>query len=166
AATQQMKENFDNFPWKNRLRAYNNSIQQFATSTNKKYDVIICNPPFYENDLKSEDQQRSLAMHSDALSLEELISIVDLLLEIDGSFFCLLPFHRAKYFEQLLLKNKLCLKEKVFIKQTPTHNYFRTIFYVDRNATASHQSEIIIMDEENEYSVRFKELLRDYYLNL
>ena len=135
AAAKQAKENFDNSPWKERLNVYNNSIQQFANSTQKKYEVIICNPPFYENDLKSENQKRNLALHSDALFLEELISVVDLLLTDNGSFFVLLPFHRTKYFEALLLKNKLHVKEKVFIKQTPKHNYFRTMFCVDRNAT-------------------------------
>ncbi|MEO8711563.1 MAG: methyltransferase, partial [Parafilimonas sp.] len=99
AAVQQARENFEASIWKERLHVYNTSIQQFATSSNKKYDVIICNPPFYENDLKSENKQRNLALHSDALTLEELISDVDLLLGDDGSFFVLLPFHRTKYFE-------------------------------------------------------------------
>jgi tRNA1(Val) A37 N6-methylase TrmN6 len=58
------------------------------------------------------------------------------------------------------------VKEKIFIKQTQRHSYFRTMFWVDRNATAAIQSEIIIINEENEYSEKFKELLKDYYLNL
>src|SRR5690242_10504161 len=123
AAAQQAKENFDNSPWEERLNVYHTSIQQFINSTQNKYDVIICNPPFFENDLKSENKQRNLALHSDALSLEELVSVVDELLKEEGNFFCLLPYHRTKYFEELLLKYKLCVKEKVFIKQTPKHNY-------------------------------------------
>jgi tRNA1Val (adenine37-N6)-methyltransferase len=166
AAAGQAAENFDSSPWKERLNVYNNSIQQFAKSINKKYDVIICNPPFYENDLKSENKQRNLALHSDALNLEELISIVDVLLEKNGNFFCLLPYHRTKYFEELLVKNKLCVKEKVFIKQTPRRNYFRSMFWIDRNAKNFNQSEIIIMDDKNEYSDAFKDLLTDYYMGL
>ena len=166
AAAEQAKENFNNSPWKERLNVHNEPIQKFAKSINKKYDVIICNPPFYENDLKSENKQRNLALHSDALSLEELISIVGFLLEKNGSFFCLLPFHRTKYFEELLVNKKLCVKEKVFIKQTLKHNYFRTIFWIDRFPSELTQSEIVIMNNENEYSKRFKELLREYYLRL
>jgi tRNA1Val (adenine37-N6)-methyltransferase len=168
AAAQQAKENFDNSPWKERLKVYHTSIQQFINSTihHFKYDVIICNPPFFENDLKSENEKRNLALHSDALSLEELISVVDILLKDDGNFFCLLPFHRTKYFEELLLKYKLCVKEKAFIKQTPKHNYFRTIFCMNRLATAFTESEIIIMDEKNEYTKEFREKLCDYYLRL
>ena len=168
AAAQQAGENFESSPWKERLHIYNESIQQFGNSKTRqlKYDVIICNPPFYENDLKSENKQRNLALHSDAFTLEELISVVDLLLADDGSFFVLLPFHRAKYFEELLTKNKLFIREKVFIKQTPKHNFFRIMFWVPRLATTSTQSEIIIMNDENQYSNEFKKLLKDYYLSL
>jgi len=168
AAAEQAKENFNNSPWKERLNVHNTSIQKFANPLiyQSKYDVIFCNPPFFENDLKSENKQRNLALHSNALSLEELISIVDSLLEKDGSFFCLLPFHRTKHFEELLMKSKLCVKEKVLIKQTPTHDYFRTMFWIDKFSTVFTQSEIIIMKEKNEYSKGFRKLLGEYYLGL
>jgi len=166
AAAKQAKENFDNSPWKERLKVYNTSIQQFANAIQKKYDVVISNPPFYENALKSENQKRNLALHSDALSLEELITVIDDLMKDDGNFFCLIPYHRTKYFEELLVKNKLKLKEKFLIKQTPKHNYFRTMFWVNRNSNDFNKSEIIIIDERNEYSDAFKELLKDYYLSL
>ena len=167
AASEQAKENFKNSGWKEKLNIYNDSIQQFANSLiEKKYDVIICNPPFYENDLKSENQQRNIALHSKELSLNELVSIVQKLLSNKGNFFVLLPFHRTKYFEELLLKYELCVKEKVFIKQTSKHNYFRTIFWVDRSAATSHQSEIVIKNNENKYSDEFINLLKDYYLYL
>lgn len=166
AAANQARENFDNSSWKERLNVYKDSIQNFASSTNKKYDVIICNPPFYENDLKSENAQRNIALHSDALTLKELVSTGKLLLSDDGSFFVLLPYRRTKYFEELLVQHELCVREKVYIKQTPKHNYFRTMFWVDKNATACNQSEIIIMNDENRYSNQFIELLKDYYLHL
>lgn len=165
-AADQAKQNFENSPWKERLRIYNKSIQEFAKSTPKKYDVIISNPPFFENDLKSENKKRNLALHSDELSLAELVSIIERLLKKDGNFFCLLPYHRTKFFEELLFKYKLHVKEKIFIKQTPKYNYFRTIFWVDRLATALIESEIIIMDEHNEYTKGFREKLCDYYLRL
>ncbi len=164
-AAEQAENNFNNSPWGERLKIYNTSIQQFTKST-KKYDVVICNPPFFESDLKSESKQRNLALHSDALSLEELISIVDLLLEKNGSFLCLLPFHRTNYFQELLLKYKLFAKEKIFIKQTPKHNYFRTMVWVDRLTMVANESEIIIMNDKNGYSERFEKLLKEYYLNL
>ncbi len=166
AASIQAKENFINSEWKERLNVYHHFVQTFASSANKKYDIIICNPPFYENDLKSGDKQRNLALHSDALSLAELIFIAHKLLSDDGNFFVLLPYHRTQYFEELLLKHKLYTKEKVLIKQTPKHNYFRSMFWVDKSSSSFHQSEIVIKNDADEYSDEFKALLKDYYLQL
>ncbi|MEP6682604.1 MAG: methyltransferase, partial [Parafilimonas sp.] len=128
AAAKQAKENFDASLWKERLNIYNESIQQFANSPIRKsnYDVIISNPPFYESDLKSDDDKRNLALHSSDLRLEELISITYKLLNNNGSFFVLLPYHRTTYFLELS-ECKFFVREKVLVKQTSKHNYFRSI---------------------------------------
>lgn len=164
SAAEQAKENFLNSAWKDRLNMYNDSIQNFSTQTNKKYDVIICNPPFYQNDLKSNNTKRNVALHSDELSLEELVFIVENLLENDGSFFCLLPFHRTSYFEELLKQNQLSIQEKISVKQNPNHNYFRTMIHSGKKICSLKNSEITIMNTANEYDKEFRELLRDYYL--
>ncbi len=165
AAAQQAKENFEASPWKERMCVYNSSIQQFVEATNKKYDIIISNPPFYETDLKSNDAKRNLALHSAELKLDELIAAVERLLNDDGNFFVLLPYHRTEDLQQLIT-GKFFIKEKVFIRQTSTHKYFRSMFWLIKQSTNEHQSEIIIMNEKNEYNDEFKCLLKDYYLAL
>jgi tRNA1Val (adenine37-N6)-methyltransferase len=166
-ATKQTKGNFDASLWKERLHVFNTSIQQFANSPirKSKYDLIISNPPFYESDLKSDDAKRNLALHSSDLKLEELVDITDKLLNNNGSFFVLLPYHRTTYFLQLS-EGKFFVREKVFIKQTPKHNYFRTMLWLTKQASTQHQSEIIIMNEANKYSEDFILLLKDFYLYL
>lgn len=165
AAAQQAKENFETSPWKERLHVCNDSIQSFASTTNKKYDIIISNPPFYESNLKSSDAKRNLALHSAALKLDELAVIAERLLNDDGSIFILLPYHRAEDLQQLIT-GRFFIKEKVFIKQTPMHNYFRTMFWLTKQFASEHQSEIIIMNEDSKYTNECADLLKDYYLYL
>ena len=156
-AFEQSQENFNTSPWRDRLKIFHVPIQSFD---NGRYDLIISNPPFYSNDLKSENRKRNLALHSEALNLEELLASVKKLLAEPGSFAVLLPFHRAAYFENLATKYGLYLQEKVLVKQTPAHDYFR-VMYILSNIDIpreAHQSEIVINDE------LFKELLKDYYL--
>ena len=171
AAAQQLKENFEASRWKNRLNIHHLSIQQFATSKifqshGSKYDVVISNPPFFENDLKSDSEKRNLALHGAALSLEELLIAVNKLLKDEGSFFVLLPYHRMNYFEQLVENQHLFIREKVFIKQTPKHNYFRSMLWLTKTPATTVQSEITIVKTDNAYSKEFTELLKDYYLHL
>ncbi|MCD4665845.1 MAG: methyltransferase [Bacteroidales bacterium] len=47
------ENNFDNCPWKNRLTAIHSSLQEYVKFTSKKYDLIVSNPPFFSNSLKS-----------------------------------------------------------------------------------------------------------------
>src|SRR4051812_5902465 len=84
AAAQQARENFEASPWKERLQIYSTSIKLFISE--KKYDLIISNPPFFENDLKSDDSKRNLALHSSQLSLEELLDAITKHLKEDGLF--------------------------------------------------------------------------------
>lgn len=165
SAAEQARENFNASPWKEKLHVFHSPIQQFAEAANRKYDVVICNPPFYENDLKSDNKKRNIALHSAALKMEELVTITNKLLNDDGNFFILLPYSRTGSFLQLT-GSKLVLKEKILVKQTPTHDYFRSILWMTKQSGKAMQKEIVIMDSEGKYSNAFTELLKDYYLKL
>jgi len=169
-AAQQAKDNFESSPWNKRLNVYNLSIQKFASiqtvNLSAKYNIIISNPPFYENNFKGDDEQRNLALHSTELSLEQLLTAVDRLLADDGFFFVLLPYHRTEQFEKLAARQKLFVNEKVFVRQTPKHNYFRTMFLLKKTSTTPGSSEIMIMNSENKYTCQFVALLKEFYLYL
>ncbi len=72
-AFEQAKENIHASPWKNQIKIFNADIKQWNAPT--KYDLIISNPPFYENDLLPEDDGKNISKHSAALNLEELFAI-------------------------------------------------------------------------------------------
>jgi len=146
------------------LHFYNTPIQQFNCST--KYDLIISNPPFFENDLKSKNSKRNLALHSSELSLPELLDVIVRYLKEDGCFAVLLPYHREEEFIELAAQQSFFSSEKIFIKQTPRHNYFRSILLFTKNPTQTKESEIIIQNERGKYTNDFVELLKDYYLYL
>lgn len=165
----QAKENFSASSLKNSLHVINDSLQhathhQIIKLSN--YQIIFSNPPFFEQDLKSDNKQRNLALHSAALSLEELFTAVDQLLDSEGNFFLLLPYHRKQEGLQKALTYGLHLKEEMNVKQTPKHDYFRVMLWLTRirNERIA-QSEITIKDGNN-YTEQFTSYLKDYYLYL
>jgi tRNA1Val (adenine37-N6)-methyltransferase len=131
-----------------------------------KYDLIICNPPFYENDLLPEDDGRNISKHSTALNLEELLFVSKNLLNDNGVLAVLLPCSRAKSFETKALKLSLFVKEKMQVKQTLSHKYFRAMLILQKQKTTTLENILTIRNNENEYSDEFKDLLKDYYLYL
>ena len=163
-ACTQACENFKASLWNKQLHAFHSDIKKWKTPN--KYDLIICNPPFFENDLLPEDEQKNISKHSHALSLEELLFAVQNLLSEDGNFAVLLPSNRATWFESKAFNHSLFAKECVLVKQTTKHNIFRTILILKKQKTGQVMKTISIKNDSNNYMPEFIELLEDYYLYL
>ena len=54
-AYQEADINFSNSPWAERLEVVHQDIQSFALTADRQYDLIISNPPFFENHSKTVD---------------------------------------------------------------------------------------------------------------
>jgi tRNA1Val (adenine37-N6)-methyltransferase len=161
----QLKENIDHSKWKDKLTAFSSDVRTFLFPG--QYDFIISNPPFFENDLQSEQDNLNIAKHSKSLTLEELVQVIERNLTRDGSFGVLLPYHRLDYFTDLCNRNGFWLSEQLLVKQSAAHNYFRAILHFRRQAGSfSPRHELVIQDEKNKYTPEFVELLKDYYLYL
>lgn len=164
-ASQQAKENIEASPWKNKIRIFNEDILSFEPG--KKYDCIICNPPFYENELASGKQVKNIAHHSHKLKLRQLVEIIKNKLASGGNFFLLLPFKRNYEFKRLLENYPLFISKEIIVRQSANHQPFRTMFMCStEEKEASLVSEIIVRNEKQEYTPEFIELLKDYYLYL
>lgn len=175
-AAGQAKENFAASPWVDRLQLINKDILTLAAdpliapgkqkAVSKKYDLIICNPPFFEDDLRSPYEAKNKAKHDTALTLVELLHIADIHLTAGGSFAVLLPFLRVDYFIEEAARVDLHLYKQILVKQSPKHNYFRGILFFSRAEKEPERSEIVIKDEADQYTAAFAEALKDYYLYL
>lgn len=158
----QAKENFKESLWNQRVKAIHKNIKDWKPS--RKYDLIISNPPFFENDLKSENKNKNLAKHHDGLTLIELNESIKNNLEIEGTFVILLPYHRIDLFKSLALQNHFYLKEELLVGQTPKHSFFRGILLFGTKPGTVISKELIIKDLAGNYSDEFNFLLKDYYL--
>jgi tRNA1Val (adenine37-N6)-methyltransferase len=163
SAAGQAGDNFSNSLWKERMRIIEGDIKNLHQPA--QYDIIISNPPFFDNDLQSEDSSRNIALHSHALSLEDLVFAALRLLKPGGDFAILLPYHRNYWFIDLAAKNKLFLREQILVKQTEKHSYFRSMLWFSRSMGEVEKSELIIK-KDGKYSEEFIRLLKDYYLFL
>ena len=135
----QAKQNIESSIFSNNISIFNEDILQFSAQI--KYDLIVCNPPFYQK--------------------------VKKLLHTNGKFAILLPYFRAMEFENKCNTNQLYIERKLLLKQTPTHTYFRVCYMVGLQKTKEIQLDTLtIKDENNEYTSSFISLLKPYYLNL
>lgn len=165
-AALQAGSNFTASPWAARLQVHTQPVQQYASS-GKVYDLVISNPPFFENDLKSHNNKRNLALHSEALTLEELFAAANGLTTPDGHFAVLLPFHRSEEVKALAARAGWHIKAEAQVQQTPKHTPFRIMLLFSRNHEPATDTEVIVIkDAEGQYTPAFSALLASYYLYL
>lgn len=164
AAAVQTKENVQHSPFADRITVFNADVLDFSFS--KKYDVIISNPPFYENELKSDRADRNIAHHNDGLLLNDLLQLIKGNLHPDGKFLLLLPYKRKEEVEKVIANAQLAIIHTTFVRQSVTHNYFRMMIYGGHVVTNPIIDEISICKNDNSYTDEFAELLKPYYLML
>lgn len=166
SAYRQLRDNIGHSPWKQMLKVFPGDVRTFSFPG--KFDFIITNPPFFENDLPSASETANLAKHSKELTLTELLAVIDANLSPEGSFGILLPYHRTAWFaEQAAIRFGFSLREQLLVRQTPRHDFFRSILYFSRHREASiPTTELTIQDSNGGYTPDFVELMKDYYLYL
>ncbi len=158
----QTKENFSECRWSERLQPFHTDIKNW--NSNLKYDLIISNPPFFENDLKATQQNKNVAKHNDVLTFSELLQSIKNNLANEGAFAVLLPYYRIEYFKNLAAENDFYLQDELLVKQTPKHFYFRGILFFGTKPVSLVSNELIIKNKEGNYTEEFNFLLKDYYL--
>lgn len=89
SAVEQARYNFLQSPWKERIRCFLSPLQEWQTE--KRYDLIVSNPPYFQNSLKNPDKGRELARHTDSLTYAELLHYSAQLLAHEGVIALILP---------------------------------------------------------------------------
>lgn len=91
-------KNFINSQFKDYLSCQLISLQQYSKieSNHELFDLIISNPPYFSDSLKSSKENKSIARHNHSLSLEDIVISSNLLLKKDhGRLALILPFDQS-----------------------------------------------------------------------
>lgn len=164
AAAEQAKENIADSPWKDRIHVLHGDARVF--DFNKQYDSIISNPPFYENELTSENILRNTAHHDAGLVINDLLSIIFRQLKDDGRFYILLPFKRYEEIKAAISKYGMKLGTVCMVKQSRAHSFFRVLISGGKKEGTIEMEELAIKENASDYTTEFSKFLKDYYLYL
>jgi tRNA1Val (adenine37-N6)-methyltransferase len=164
-AFQQATDNVKASPWEDRILVIHGAIQTFALNREKKYDLILSNPPFFENHLKSAHQHTNLALHNEELSPDELLKAVSNLLKDDGTFWVMLPLYQAQVLAEKAKFYTLACLNRIEVYNFAEKDIFRLIQVFGRGIeTEISLRKFTIYEQDKTYTQEFRELLKDYYL--
>ena len=161
-AAETAKLNFDNSKHKERLKVHDISLEFF--SEDKKYDLIVSNPPFFVNDLKNEEQRKGLARHASVEFFEMLVAKSAFCLSERGKIYFILPVRQAELVVEIAKKYNLNLCEKINLHSDKNKETFRVIICLSFEENNLVESDFYIYKGLKEHTDEYKELLKSFFL--
>jgi len=164
---QQAKENVEITKWKNRMKVEKDFFQNFAVKTFDFFNLIVSNPPFFTNSLKSNDESKNLARHDDTLPLLDLFSYSKTILDDHGALCVIYPYNAYEYLIETAETAGFCLSEVVKIKSVKNLPFLRVLAKFELKICTLVEKELsIYKDFNNKFTDEYIALTEDFYLNM
>ncbi len=164
SSANQAQLNSDTCPWCDRIKINHIRIQDFVKEIPGKFDLIICNPPYYEYQLKSPFLRKNLARHAIDLPFSSLAYAINKLLKEEGNFYTITPYESFQRLSAELTLLGIGLFDYLEIFNTPEKPLCRIIGGFSKTQRKKIEKKLFIKNENKEYSTFFKYLLKDFYL--
>lgn len=169
SAYEQTVENFERSDWADRLFCYHSSFHEFAQEMGEEaeeYDLIISNPPFYTDTFETEDDSRNKARFTSSLSFEDLIQGANQLLSPSGRFATIIPYKEEQTFINLAKESNWFVARVCRVRGTETSEIKRSLLEFSLQESESVEEELTIEISRHQYTDKYKELTRDFYLRM
>ena len=164
-ACEQTKENVEGSIWKDSIFTENISFQDFCLKNKIKFDRIICNPPFFENSLQSNNISRTTARHNNSLSYTDLIKNVSKIISQTGKFSLIIPFDVGNKFIKLAENYYLFCSRYTAIKPNKEKPPKRIMLEFSKTKTIYKKTLLTIETTTRHcYTAEYIELTKDFYL--
>ncbi|MEI6397652.1 MAG: methyltransferase, partial [Pseudomonadota bacterium] len=85
------RKNFDASPWSDRIDLLTVRAQDLDPDIHGSFDFVLCNPPYFQNSMISDDRLRMVARHNTDLSPDELYQSMNRVMTDDGSAWVSFP---------------------------------------------------------------------------
>jgi len=156
--------NFQNSPFSERLSLYPESFQAFSENhPDKKYDLIVSNPPFFLHSLKNPDKGKQTARHTDNVFFEDLIRFGFRHLNPSGIFSLILPQATAELCEVLAAKQGLHVQQLIHISSFKDSSPHRLLISFGFEKANRAEGEFVIYSLHREYSGQFANALKEFF---
>jgi tRNA1Val (adenine37-N6)-methyltransferase len=162
-AAAQAAENCQASPFSQRIQVKEGRLQAYTEE--ERFDLIVSNPPYFPDHLKSSDTKRNQALHTDSLSFAELLQKARRLLDESGSLWIILPPRQMRDFSALAAQQNLHPVAQFLIRDAATKPIHREVICFTPSALPSiPPQELCLKLEDGSYSEEYRGLLSGFLL--
>ncbi|GHT41006.1 tRNA1(Val) (adenine(37)-N6)-methyltransferase [Bacteroidia bacterium] len=161
-ACRQAEINFRLSPFASRLHICQGNFVEYTSGYT--YDLIVSNPPYFKDSLKSPDSGRNAARHTDTLSYSDLFQKSSALLSEKGRLSVILPVDIFENMQHIADANDFYLIRKTTVRPLENHPPKRVLLEFSKEKSELKENEIFIEKSRHVYSDEYIELTKAYYL--
>jgi tRNA1Val (adenine37-N6)-methyltransferase len=158
--------NFSISVYSDRLSVVQNDVRDYAANNEKKYDLIVSNPPFYASDVKPIKEKKVMARHVSTLSFKDLLVAAKKMMKEDARFALVLPFYESRLFIKEAESLGFYLQKEILISPIEGKEPNRVNMQFVLNEVESVETVLFtIRNKDYSYTDEYKEFLKDFYLD-
>lgn len=167
-AVRESEENILNSPWKNRISIINNDFTLLSNDCRLKgADHVVSNPPFFNNGIVSPDFIRAKARHCETLNYNSLIEISSKLLTSKGKLSLISP---ADYVDEIISSasfHRMYVSRYTEVySKTVSSKPKRVLWELSMLESPTVKERLAIRDDDNEYTIEYINLTKEFYINM
>lgn len=163
-AAAQAAENAAQSPWAARIRIHQADIFSWAMQQEKRYSLIVSNPPYFTPGPACATPARDNARATHTLTHEDLLRSAETLISEEGYFCLVLPEEEGKRFVALALTRGWHLRFRNDIAENDTRLPHRVLLGFSPAPGEVLLERLVIRGPDRCYSPAFCSLTQDFYL--
>ena len=167
-ACEDARHNVEASPWKDRVEVMESDITHVFPEVIHPL-MIISNPPFFNESLRSPDSMRALARHGEDFGVESLLKLASVHFSFsEDSLAFIAPTSRTAEIEFMLSLHRLAPRRicKVYSKEGKESK--RTLWQVGRDGCETVplcREELYIHSSDNKFTLQYQTLTSPFYLD-
>jgi len=162
-AAQTAALNLSNSIFFSRSAVHHSDISTYKTD--RKYDLILSNPPYFVNDLKNQEKRKGIARHTDEFFFNMLLERAASLLTEVGFLWLILPVKQANWVVTQAVLYRLFPNRILHIHSDEEKPEFRQIVCLSFRSAKPVHEYLYIYKSRGVYTDGYKTLLKDFFLN-
>lgn len=156
------KSNYNNSIYSDRLDLLNADFIDYQFSD--KFDLIVTNPPFFENSTESLNTERNISRHQSTMKLKDLLSTAANNLNFNGAIWLIVPKESS---DELITKSSefdLSLFQRIRVFGKPHIHKRDILVFIKTEVTSTFTNQsFTIRDAEGNYTEEYKTRTIDYH---
>jgi tRNA1Val (adenine37-N6)-methyltransferase len=158
---EEAKFNFNTSQFNNRLSAEHCKLQTFTTD--QRFDLILSNPPYFENSTLGDNVKRNTARHTVNLSISDFYEFNSKLLSETGILTLIFPADLLKIHTDIAEKFNLYPIKNISVVKDNNKAIRHIISYSFNKVESIIEDSITIALSNGRYSEDYIEITKDFY---